>query len=80
VSRSSTPLSRDARRTQREHGRICQRYRLQRHLESVSQADARRRSYGNLVVSLFVVLAVLMAGYTMHVDRQQQQQQLERLR
>ena len=72
-------LSRQAQSTHQQHRLIDQRLRLQRHVDAAAKADARRRGYGNLVVTAFVVLAVVLAGYTLHAE-QRQQQQLQQLR
>ena len=72
-------LGSDARHTSRRHRELDQRYRLERHTQAVAETQARRRTLGNLMVTVFVALAVLMAGYTLNVERHQQQQFQERI-
>ena len=63
-----------------DKGHQHQKEVLRRHLAADAKANARRRSYGNLVVSLFVLMACLMAGYSLHAEQRQQEQLIERLR
>jgi hypothetical protein len=73
-------LASDAGETTRRHRELDVRYQLQRHAQTVAQATARGRALGNLTVTLFVALAVCMAGYTLNAERHQQQQLQERIR
>lgn len=73
------PLATDCRRTARHHLELDQRYRLERHRQSVAKADARGRALGNVVVIALALLACLMAAHALHAE-QLQQQQLQQLR
>ena len=66
-------LSREAKATEHQHQVISQRLRMQQHLATRKEV---RRGIGNLVVTAFVVVAIAMAGYTLHREAQLQQQEV----
>jgi hypothetical protein len=66
-------LSREAKATEHQHQVISQRLRMQRHVTTQRNAQ---RGLGNLIVTAFVVVAIAMAGYTLHQEAQLQQQEV----
>ena len=70
----------DAQHTARQHRQIEQRYRIERHVAAVAKAQAGCRALGNLMLVGFVVLACLMASYTLHAEQQQQRQFTEHVK
>lgn len=58
----------------RQRQLIDQRAKLQHHLHTMDASDAQRKRSGGLIITVFIVLAGLMAVHALYVDYYQQQQ------
>jgi len=68
-------LSREAKATEHDHQVIRQRLRIHRHLNQ-QQQQRRRDTYGNLMMTAFILIAIAMAGYSIHREGQMVQQEI----